>query len=356
MNDVATISALPQVSETTALVHMIERVARDPSVDIDKLHRLMEMRERLAAKEAERAFDRAMTQAQGEMRPVSKDSSNTQTRSRYASYLALDQALRPIYIKHGFSLTFNTGDAPHAGDLRVLCRVGHDAGHSVEYRIDMPADGKGAKGGDVMTRTHATGSAATYGRRYLLTMIFNITSGESDDDGNAAGLRQNPHVTRVEDIVDPPTGETIPDGHSSIKVLPKGSTRAEFERAQKEMYAITSEDNLAAWAKANANRFQIFHPDYKDTLRGLFAAHRESLRQLGANDKPKDAPAVQTTSPAAALDWIDKAAAKFTTMDAFSPWWTDTISPRTDYWPQEDQDEAIEIFRKHQVRIEGGAS
>jgi ERF superfamily len=49
----------------------------------------------------------------------------------------------------------------------------------------MPADGKGAKGGDVMTKTHAAGSAFTYGQRYLLKMIFNIAIGD-DDDGNRA--------------------------------------------------------------------------------------------------------------------------------------------------------------------------
>ena len=50
----------------------------------------------------------------------------------------------------------------------------------------MPSDGKGAKGGDVMTKTHAAGSAFTYGQRYLIKMIFNIAVGE-DDDGNRAG-------------------------------------------------------------------------------------------------------------------------------------------------------------------------
>lgn len=52
------------------------------------------------------------------------------------------------------------------------------------YQIDMPADGKGAKGGDVMTKTHATGAAASYGMRYLLKMIFNVAIGEEDRDGN----------------------------------------------------------------------------------------------------------------------------------------------------------------------------
>lgn len=53
----------------------------------------------------------------------------------------------------------------------------------------MPADGKGAKGGDVMTKTHAAGSAMSYGQRYLLKMIFNLAVGD-DDDGQKAGRQQ----------------------------------------------------------------------------------------------------------------------------------------------------------------------
>ena len=50
----------------------------------------------------------------------------------------------------------------------------------------MPADGKGAKGGDVMTKTHASGAAISYGSRYLLKAIFNLAIGEEDADGNAS--------------------------------------------------------------------------------------------------------------------------------------------------------------------------
>jgi hypothetical protein len=122
------------------------------------------------------------------MRPVATDASNPQTRSRYASYFALDKAVRPIYTKHGFALSFNTAEGAPAGEVRVVCFVSHGKGHTRTYHADMPADGKGAKGGDVMTRTHATGSAFSYGQRYLLKMIFNIAIG-ADDDGNSAGGR-----------------------------------------------------------------------------------------------------------------------------------------------------------------------
>jgi hypothetical protein len=70
--------------------------------------------------------------------------------------------------------------------MRVLCDVSR-GGHVKTYQIDMPADGKGAKGGDVMTKTHAAGAAASYGMRYLLKMIFNVAVGEDDNDGNGAG-------------------------------------------------------------------------------------------------------------------------------------------------------------------------
>ena len=92
--------------------------------------------------------------------------------------------LRPIYTNGGFSLSFDTGkDAPE-GCVRVLCYVSHKSGHSRTYHVDMPADGKGAKGGDVMTKTHAVGAGMSYGMRYLLKMIFNVAVGEDDVDGN----------------------------------------------------------------------------------------------------------------------------------------------------------------------------
>jgi hypothetical protein len=181
------VSQLPApVSETSAVLHMIERAARDPAVDINKLQQLMEMRERIEARQAEADFDKALTAAQAGMGRVRTDSNNPQTRSRYASYGALDAAMRQVYTTNGFALSFNT-ENPAPEVVRVICRVSHQRGHSRTYQIDMPADGKGAKGGDVMTKTHATGSAVSYGMRYLLKMIFNIAVSDRDDDGNGAG-------------------------------------------------------------------------------------------------------------------------------------------------------------------------
>jgi hypothetical protein len=169
--------------DSATVLSMISRAASDPAVDIDKLERLMAMRERMQARQSETEFNQAMNRAQGKMRRIATDSDNPQTRSKYASYAALDRVLRPLYVEEGFSLSFDNGDSP-AETVRVLCHVSHAGGHTRTYHTDMPADGKGAKGGDVMTKTHASGSAMTYGMRYLLKMIFNVAIGEDDNDGN----------------------------------------------------------------------------------------------------------------------------------------------------------------------------
>lgn len=169
----------------TTLLTVIERAAKDPATDVEKMERLMAMYERVQAKNAEGEFTSALAKVQSQISRILPNKINKQTSSKYATYTSLDKILRPLYIDAGFSLSFDTG--PSAPDmLNVLCHVSHKAGHTRTYSAPIPADGKGAKGGEVMTRTHATGSAMTYGMRYLLKLIFNLPIGE-DDDGNGAG-------------------------------------------------------------------------------------------------------------------------------------------------------------------------
>lgn len=171
-------------AEPTSLMAVIARAATDPSVDIDKMERLLAMKERVDARDAEAEFNQALSACQAETGRIEADMENPQTRSRYASYAALDKVLRPIYTRHGLALSFDETDSPKPDHIRVLCHVTHKSGHKQTFQKDMAADGKGAKGGDVMTKTHASGAAQSYGRRYLVLGIFNIAIGEEDRDGN----------------------------------------------------------------------------------------------------------------------------------------------------------------------------
>lgn len=191
---------VPQTTSSSQLLAVLSRMMSDPSVDIERIERGAALYERALARDAETAFNSAMAAAQEEMRPIAANANNPQTKSRYAKYDALDAAVRPIYSKHGFSLSFYQGEGAPEGHIRVQCKLSC-GGHTERPYLDMPADGKGAKGGDVMTKTHATGAGVTYGRRYLLGMIFNLVIGE-DHDGNAPGSQEAITQKQADDLRD----------------------------------------------------------------------------------------------------------------------------------------------------------
>jgi len=187
---------------------------------IDVIERLSALQEKEWQRDAEVQFNLAMNSAQAEIVRVAPDLTNPQTHSKYASYPALDRKIRPVYIRHGFSLSFNTADAGVPEMVRVICYVAHKGGHTRTYQCDMPSDGKGARGNDVMTKTHAAGSAMQYGMRYLLKLIFNIAVGV-DDDGNAAS-----------------GGGKVDQGtlHEQTEFLGNASTLVELQKMYKEYY------------------------------------------------------------------------------------------------------------------------
>lgn len=191
--------AVVQYDPTNPMAILASAVAN--GAPIDTIERLVALKEHMMNYDAELAFNEAMRSAQEEMGPVRRDAENPQTRSKYASYAALDGAIRPIYTKHGFSVSYNTADSPKPEHVRVIAYCACK-GYTRTYQCDMPADGKGAKGGDVMTKTHASGSAIAYGKRYLLKMIFNIAEGEGDTDGNGAEANISEHLEWIANAKD----------------------------------------------------------------------------------------------------------------------------------------------------------
>jgi len=195
MNQITSINGAP-ADTTAALLQVLERAASNPDVDLDKMERLFQMRERILGHQAEQEFNSAMARAQARMGRVAADANNPQTRSRYSSYAAIDREIRPHYSAEGFAMSFDVESHPNSDWITVIAYLTHSGGHTRRYTQPMPADGKGAKGGDVMTKTHALGSAKTYGMRYLVKGIWNIATGDDpdDDDGNSAS---SPPIERL---------------------------------------------------------------------------------------------------------------------------------------------------------------
>jgi hypothetical protein len=178
---------LEAIDREHALVNVIARAAADPNTDVDKLERLLAMQERVLEREAERAFNTAMREAQSAMGPVRTNKKNNETHSTYADLEQVSRAMDPIIHEHGFSLSFGTGDCPYPNHYRVTCAVSHTGGFTRNYQADVPVDNTGPKGSQNKTMTHGFGSALSYGRRYLKLLVFDIAT--TDDDGRAAGKK-----------------------------------------------------------------------------------------------------------------------------------------------------------------------
>jgi hypothetical protein len=241
-----------------SFVALIDRALRDPTVDVDKLQHLLDLREIETNRFAEKAFTSALVLAQGEMESINADANNPQTRSKYATYAALDRVCRPIYKKYWLAPTFNTEQTSDLNIIMVTALLGHRDGHRQRYQIPMPIITQGFKGTDMMTRTHATGSAFSYGRRYLLIGMFNLAI-DHDDDG---GIRRAPQIRRdmkpmqhtydeATETIDPHTGEVEHTDPHMIEMT-EGSTWAQFlEPLQRAILQANTVDEIDQWMLMN---------------------------------------------------------------------------------------------------------
>lgn len=221
----------PQASQLTPMQMAYQLMAK--GAEFAAVKEMMDYGKQLEADAAEKAFNIAMAEAQKEMGVVVANMTNTQTRSKYADYAQLDKALRPIYTKHGFALSFNDGEGAPQDWVRIVCHV-TNSGHTRIYHKDMPADGKGAKGGDVMTKTHAVGAAQSYAMRYLLRMIFNVAVGEADNDGNApVNTITEEQAINLNDLID-------------VAVDEIGAKRPAFVQAMLKFLKTDKIENIAA--------------------------------------------------------------------------------------------------------------
>lgn len=175
--------AVVQHSNATSLLQAITNAASNPQTDIEKMERLFAMHQKMVAQEAEAAFNGAMARAQARIKPVGAKAYNSHTKSHYAKLKAINDEIVPIYTSEGLSVSFNTESHPDKGVLRTAAIVSHLNGHTRQYSLDLPIDDAGAQGTKNKTGVQATGSTSAYARRYLVCMIFNVSTFD-DNDGN----------------------------------------------------------------------------------------------------------------------------------------------------------------------------
>lgn len=185
------------VSDTGVLIQVIERAARDPSVDIERMERLLAMHERLVERQAKAAYAAALARLQPklpiirERGEIKNNSGNVQ--SRYALWEDIVGVITPLLASENFSLSFRTGNKEQR--IQVTGVLTHAEGHSEETMLDLPADISGNK-----NAVQAVASSVSYGKRYTAGALLNLRMGALDDDGQSANTGPKLNADQVAQV------------------------------------------------------------------------------------------------------------------------------------------------------------
>lgn len=196
MNAVVKQDALPGM-EPAGLLEAITRAAADPNVDVAKMDRLMDIYARISTMQAEREYATALAAMQPELPIITHRgeilNKSGQVQSTYALWEDLNEAIKPILHKFGFSLTFRPGN--EGEKIKATGVLRHKAGHHDEATFCLPADGSGSK-----NIVQAAASSLSYCKRYIAIGMLNITTRGEDDDGRKAGAGQTLSEAQVKEI------------------------------------------------------------------------------------------------------------------------------------------------------------
>lgn len=135
-------------------------------------------------KQAEMSFTAALTALQDELPRITQDSEirhGAKLIAKYAKYETIDTAIRPLLIKNGFSLRYNT--EPAGNRILVSATLSHKDGHSITDTIPLDVDT-----GPGRNIVQSVGSTISYGKRYLVGMLLNLVFEGEDDGGEKAGF------------------------------------------------------------------------------------------------------------------------------------------------------------------------
>lgn len=170
-------------------VSMFERLARDPSVPVEKLEKLIELQERIMRFNAKAAFDAAFSAMQPEIPIVDEHGKilvKGQLRSTYAQLEDIHDVIKPITAKHGFAIRHRTEWPENRGGIiRIVGILSHKEGHSEESVFEAPMDRS-----DFRTDIQSMGSTVSYGRRYTTLDLLNIATRKADNDGRRQAVKE----------------------------------------------------------------------------------------------------------------------------------------------------------------------
>lgn len=180
----------PVVNDGAVILSIIDRMSLNPDMPVEKIERMLDMHERMQKEASRKAYHAGLALLQADLPTVvalgritgeDKGTGNKITRSKYAKWEDVNEAIRPSLCKHGFALSFRITQ-PQPDRVSVTAVLSHRDGHSEETSLHLPNDPSGGK-----NNVQAWGSSVSYGKRYTAFAMLNIAARGEDDDAQKAG-------------------------------------------------------------------------------------------------------------------------------------------------------------------------
>lgn len=161
------------------------------NVGIEVLEKLLDMRDRIQAEEAKRAYMSAMSAFQAEC-PIIKKSKSVKEKAekggkeryKYATIDCIVKAVQPLLKKH--ELSYNIKTLMEENAVTTIVTACHVLGHREETSFSAPID-KTA----YMSEPQKWASAATFTKRNAFCNAFGILTGDDDNDGDTGDAEKN---------------------------------------------------------------------------------------------------------------------------------------------------------------------
>lgn len=171
-----------EVSENNNIVgnpydKMLE-MALNSDIGLEKLEKLLELKERYEDNEARKAYHKAMAKFKANPPEIEKDAnvSYKQTSYNHATLGNVTTKINKSLAIHGLSASWKTEQKE--GQIKVTCTITHMYGFSESTSLTAMPDTSGSK-----NSIQAIGSTTTYLQRYTILALTGLATKEQDNDG-----------------------------------------------------------------------------------------------------------------------------------------------------------------------------
>lgn len=176
-------SNLPAQQNNSALT-VIENMVSSGNFDVNVARELIEMQKDIMKQQAIINFNNDFALMSKKIPVIAKTKKAHTT--MYAPLEDIVKVVQPILSEHGFSVSFST-QQNSLDSVTITCTLMHKDGHSTSTELQLPTKAVN----NSMNAMQAIGAAITYGKRYTISGLLNISTGDDDNNGFTVNAKKS---------------------------------------------------------------------------------------------------------------------------------------------------------------------